>query len=133
MQVLTAAEAEVPAESAALEASSLGEQAPMKGAERRKLKADLLAIAAAADAGPEAGSPMEEEQAPLSAKERRRRKAGMPLCLCIQIPCLSKLHASRAVTLAPCPRGSGMRLDIVLLCRRESTRRERRGCAAGIP
>ena len=51
----------------------------MKGAERRRFKADLLAIAAAAEEGPEAASPAEEDGPPLSGKERRRQKAGAPL------------------------------------------------------
>ena len=62
-------------EDAALEPSSPAEQGAMKGAERRRFKADLLAIAAAADEGPEMASPAEEDGPPLSGKERRRQKA----------------------------------------------------------
>ena len=61
-----------------MEPSSPAEQAPMQGAVKRRFKADLLAIAAAADAAPEAASPAEGHGLPLSGKERRRHKAGAP-------------------------------------------------------
>ena len=72
------AEPEAPMEAAALEPSSPAEQGPMKGAERRRFKADLQAIAAAADAGPEAASAAEDDSLPRSGKERRRQKASAP-------------------------------------------------------
>ena len=83
------AEPEVPVEDAALEPSSPAEQGPMQGAVRRRFKADLLAIAAAADAGPEAASPEEDYGLPLSSKERRRQKAGVPCQHASCIQCLS--------------------------------------------
>ncbi len=64
-----------------LDPSSPAEQGAMKGAERRRFKAGLLAIAAAADEGPEVASPAEEDLPPLSGRERRRQKAGAPFSL----------------------------------------------------
>ena len=60
-----------------LEPSSPAEEGAMKGADRRRFKADLLAIAAGADTGQDSSSPAEREEPPLSSKERRRQKAGV--------------------------------------------------------
>lgn len=91
--MFTCAEPEVPIEAAAMEPSSPAEPGPMKGAERRRFKADLQAIAAAADAGPEAASAAEEDSLLLSGKERRRQKASALLSMLA--PLLSEHAASR--------------------------------------
>ena len=64
-------------EAETLEPSSPAE-GPMKGAERRRFKAGLLAIAADAEERPEEVRPPEEEPPSLlSSAQRRRQKAGL--------------------------------------------------------